>query len=543
MKKTKRIIILLIVFVMLAVSGCAKPEPPTTPDNEPDAPVVDLAKTIGNEDDKSEDEPIDNSENFIDDLTDPPNDEPDDVERNEFTPSITRYAEFDFSNYSDYLSNLPLVKLERFYDEPQYELIANDDYGFIIPFSIEGIGIGFLDKSGKVICEPSNKFEITWAWRNSESDAGVYYIKISKENESYIAGYWEVPAILVSADGKNIVQVDNIYVNNQSMGPLDLYNDYISFAQNGKWGAMDFNGNITIPCQYGEPLRFFNGLAPAHIYGTENPKQYVYVNHIGEQLFGYFTSASPFYTEYNAEVTINGRYATVYTHGTVSYHEYSDKDLPDIVYELDYFVNESTYKNEIRYSNGRKISNYREDGQWFWSLLGDDGTVYIYKQLGVGHFVEGSIGGGYYVDGEFIIVSSSGDWGEGKYGVYDLNGVEIIPCEYSYITQIGNLFVLQTAENESNIIVDKYGNVIFKNIIVNQWGNIELDDDKKIWQSWFCIVKKEDVLGQVIYYYPSGGSSSFPLYGKQTYYDFDGNELFVVSSLEFIYEKLGSISK
>jgi hypothetical protein len=164
---------------------------------------------------------------------------------------------------------------QRFHAEPVFEFIAMD-YGEIFPFLGEIImdewggafeRFGFINAAGQIICEPifesidkvshggRHVFVASSSWISPEVRAWNYELFAYRGREMPPQGFRAV----IAADGSFIHKFEDVYTGDFT---FDFDFELIPVKRDGRWGTMDFDGNLVTPFAFPNAPLFSEGLAP-----------------------------------------------------------------------------------------------------------------------------------------------------------------------------------------------------------------------------------------------------------------------------------------
>jgi hypothetical protein len=165
----------------------------------------------------------------------------------------------------------PPAEPPRLYPEITHALIPRDDYGRLWPYVggyavqmwMTGEMYGLCDEAGRIVCDPVfNRVEIlekdgTRLYKMTENLADADGKDVSKITLAALDGSWAKEY----SDVLNLCQEQEFMGERAFVWRERLTYDYITVCDNGKWGAIDYEGRELLPCVYSEPVCFSEGLA------------------------------------------------------------------------------------------------------------------------------------------------------------------------------------------------------------------------------------------------------------------------------------------
>jgi len=174
----------------------------------------------------------------------------------------------------------------RLLDGSITEFIPGNDYGEIFPFlgqfNMGEWGLtferyGFFDIYGRVICDPI--FDTVTMITHGEHHAFVVSSNWTPE------WAWQTPSVdgfraVIPADGSFFRKFDDVYLGDWG---FEFDYEFIPVKRDGKWGVIDFFGNLVLDFAFPNAPLFSDGLAAVFRWAEY------------EHLFEYFMSGVPFY--------------------------------------------------------------------------------------------------------------------------------------------------------------------------------------------------------------------------------------------------------
>jgi hypothetical protein len=176
---------------------------------------------------------------------------------------------------------------ERWYEDTTLEVIPREDYGAVYPYlggtinrgfpAMEPVSLyGFATADGKIICDAafSKVTEYTSGGKAvylARRDTGKYSQYMDYNNYSGEENYSDEDTYkyyLIAGDGSYVFEYDdivsaqgNVYTEYYGYGAIANAPGYYFAVKIGdKWGAIDYDGNTVLPCEYAFPPYFGDGL-------------------------------------------------------------------------------------------------------------------------------------------------------------------------------------------------------------------------------------------------------------------------------------------
>lgn len=193
---------------------------------------------------------------------------------------------------------------------------------------------------------------------------------------------------------------------------------------NGKYGCIDASGNIVVPCQYGDMLSFHNGLSAV----SNSNDKYAFINVAGEVVIPYEYDYASYYSEGFVAVKKGEKYGFIDTNNNP--------------------ITEFIYDNYGAFNEGLASVALNKK----WGFINTTGELVIPCEYdAVDFYTEGMAGvelndkwGFINTTGELVIPCEydAVDWFcdgfatvyvDDKSGAIDTNGTIVIPCEYDSV--------------------------------------------------------------------------------------------------------------
>ncbi|MDR3209662.1 MAG: hypothetical protein LBT36_03445, partial [Oscillospiraceae bacterium] len=180
-------------------------------------------------------------------------------------------------------------RFERWYPGAALEFMARADYGAVYPY-IGGVQervmptytlYGFATEDGKIVCDPvfnevrTYEFEGARAYlvREAAGDAA------DAGTDEWASELWARDARLISGDGTFSARFDAIYSGGDGT---------FTVCEDGKWGSVDFGGNVVLPLAYPHPVYYGDGL---FVVTRDLGAGYSFLDAAGETVLGPFAFA------------------------------------------------------------------------------------------------------------------------------------------------------------------------------------------------------------------------------------------------------------
>lgn len=286
-------------------------------------------------------------------------------------PTATSNAEQVFLPYGTVpkASYEPIIQPARYYEDVTKKFIPSKDYGHIWPYVGSMITtkyantqlLGICDDKGRIICDPVFHY-VT----QLEKDGAVLYQFITYDVDSSKKRITKI--MLARPDGSWGEEYDEIQIHSQSWeyAPTkpavasrefgwrqSITLDYITVRKGTKWGAVDYNGNVILPCSYSAPLFFSEGLASVV---TDDGKGVFFIDKTGNKVLGPY-QLPPKYDE-NDSMRIPPNNGMVFSEGRVHFYKDGNFGVIDksgkVIIEAKYDYISAYYDGTAKFLNAGK---------------------------------------------------------------------------------------------------------------------------------------------------------------------------------------------
>ena len=193
---------------------------------------------------------------------------------------------------------------------------------------------------------------------------------------------------------------DNIILELDCEGVSDFAEGLALVMRNGKCGYIDISGNEVIPCVYEKARLFNNGVAP-----VKNDK-WVFIDKLGNVV------SKELETDYDEIEMTESRLWRVYYSGKYGLVDPTGQEILPCIYESIHKLKDNIWKADLDYPNDRGSLLIDDAGNRLTTILYDD--IYSWE-----------------CNHDVIVAHLNG-----KYGLIDIRGDEIVPCVYENISSL-----------------------------------------------------------------------------------------------------------
>ena len=290
-------------------------------------------------------------------------------------------------------------KLEK-YIKPKYDYFA--------VYSDEGM-VGVINKEGKILIEP--KYLDVYI-PNPSKDVFVCYENSEKFN-------------FLNSKGEELYKdYEDVTVLQTSDLNLDFEKNYFRFKKDGKYGLIDYNGNVVVSANYDELTSLKN--RPGEILAKKNNK------------VGIIDSSGQIKIEVKYDSIVGDEYYTENDGYEKAGYIVGNKGSNGYIYG--YINNFGEKILDEKFESISRVLKYDEDNVYL--IVMSNGKKGVYKNSK--EIIEQKYQNINYADTSRIFVVKRNS----NYGIFGLNGKEILPVKYKAYNLAGDYI---SVENENNL--------------------------------------------------------------------------------------------
>lgn len=358
------------------------------------------------------------------------------------------------------------------------EKYVKPEYNYFVMFSDED-KVGVIDKKGKLLIEP--KYLDVFI-PNPSKDVFICY-----ENSEKFK--------ILNSSGKELFkEYDDVTALQTSELNLDFEKKFLRFKKDDKYGLIDYDGNVIVSANYDELTSLKN--KPGEILAKKKDK------------VGVLNSNGEIKIEIKYDSIIGDEYYNDETGYSKTGYIVGNKENSGFLYG--YLNNYGEKVLNIKFESISRVLKYNDDNNSYLIVM-SNGKKGVYKNSK--KIIEQKYQNINYADSSEIFIVKRNS----NYGVYNLNGKEILPVKYKAYSLAGDYISVENDELKElyDVNGNKISNLNYKSIQSsgNNGSYIAIDDN-----GFYSIITGDETISDNYVYLSYAFDNYFIFKNQDGYY-------------------------